>query len=56
MKVAHKLERSAIGYEIDLELKPIIQTKVGGDVDSVVREDSKHLRTELQKRVDKKKK
>ncbi len=56
MKVAHKLERNAIGYEIDLELKPIIQTKVDGDVEIAVREDSKHLRTELQKRVDKKKK
>ena len=57
MKVAHKLERSAIGYEIDHELKPIIQTKVGSDVEITVevRKDSKQLRTELQKRVSEKK-
>jgi len=56
-KVCMELGRNSIGYEIDLELKPIILNKIGqltllGDrVEVIVREDSKKLRTSLQKRV-----
>jgi len=52
-----ELGRNSIGYEIDIELKPIILKKVGqstlsGDkVKVIVRKDSKKLRTFLQERV-----
>lgn len=57
MKVAMELGRNNIDYEIDLELKPMIMKKTGqttlaGDnVEAIVREDAKKLRTFLQKRV-----
>jgi len=56
-RVAMELGRNSIGYEIDIELKPIILKKVGqstlsGDkVKVIVRKDSKKLRTFLQERV-----
>jgi len=56
-KVAMELGRNSIGYEVDLELKPVILKKVGqltlaGDeVKVVVRGDAKRLRTFLQERV-----
>jgi len=56
-RVAMELGRNSIGYEIDLELKPIILKKIGqstlsGDkVEVIVRKDSKKLRTSLLKRV-----
>ncbi len=60
MKVARLLGRSYIGYEIDLELLPIIQAKVGmasayfGDEAEfavVVRDDARRLRTWLSDQV-----
>jgi len=57
MKVAMDLGRNSIGYEIDLELKPIILKKVGqttlaGDrINIILREDAKKLRTFLQKKI-----
>lgn len=59
MKVAKELGRNSIGYEIDLELKPIIMEKIGYGQstltnDKIVikqRRDARHLRTFLQKRV-----
>ncbi len=56
-KVCMELGRNSVGYEIDLELKPVILKKIGqltllGDrVEVIVREDAKKLRTFLQKRV-----
>ena len=56
-KVAIELGRNSIGYEIDLELKPVIMEKVGfqtltGDkVEIIVRDDAKRLRTSLQEKV-----
>jgi DNA modification methylase len=57
-KVARQLGRNSYGYEIDLELKPIILEKIGYSphplVDSIEiyeREDARRLRTFLQKRV-----
>ncbi len=59
MKVAKELGRNSYGYEIDLELKPIILEKIGyspfplsdDTIEIIEREDSKRLRTSLQKRV-----
>ena len=61
-KVAAMLKRNSIGYEIDLELCEIVKEKMGlkqsllfekkdYEVMITVREDAKHLRTQLQKRV-----
>jgi DNA modification methylase len=58
-KVAKELGRNSYGYEIDLELKPVILEKIGyspfpltGDKFEIIeREDAKRLRTSLQKRV-----
>ncbi len=60
-KVAALLKRNSIGYEIDLELYPIIKEKMGleenllferdYDVFFTFRKDAKRLRTQLQKRV-----
>jgi len=61
-KVAAMLKRNSIGYEIDLELCEIVKEKMGlkqsllfekkdYEVTITVREDAKHLRTQLQKRV-----
>jgi DNA modification methylase len=61
-KVAAMLSRNSVGYELDLELLNIIKEKMGlkqstlfekdYEVEIIVRDDAKHLRTQLQKRVD----
>lgn len=60
MKVCRLLGRSCVGYEIDLELLPIIQQKVGfhrglplddAQFDVVIRQDARHLRTSLAQQV-----
>ncbi len=60
MKVARLLGRSCVGYEIDLELLPIIRQKVGFEnvsllddarFDVVIRNDAKHLRTWLSEKI-----
>jgi len=59
LKVAKKLRRNSFGYEIDLELRPIIAEKLGynqttlsGDqVEFLERKDARHLRTNLQRIV-----
>lgn len=60
MKVARQLERSCIGYELDLELLPIIRAKVGmenatlwddADFEITVRNDCRRLRTWLSERI-----
>jgi DNA modification methylase len=59
MKVAKELRRNSYGYEIDLELKPIISEKLGFNqstlsddrVELVERPDAGHFRTNLQKIV-----
>lgn len=66
LKVARKLERKAVGYEIDVELLPTAKEKLGitqtklfqtsPEFDIIVRDDVKHLRTQLQKKVESKEK
>jgi len=60
LKVALQLGRKAIGYDIDVELLEIVKEKLGiskqtmlftPEFEIIIREDAKHLRTELQKRV-----
>lgn len=60
MKVARLLGCSCIGYELDLELLPIIRQKVGMDNASllddaqfevIIRNDARHLRTWLSEQV-----
>jgi DNA modification methylase len=60
MKVARLLKRSCIGYEIDLELLPVIRAKVGMESTSlweeakfevIIREDAMRLRTWLADQV-----
>jgi DNA modification methylase len=57
-KVAAMLKRNSVGYEIDLELLEVVKEKMGlkknpifYDVEIIVRDDAKHLRTELQNKV-----
>ena len=65
--VARRLERNCIGYEIDLELRNVIEERVGrvrmltsfieGEEDRVeylVRDDAKKLRTKLREEIDRK--
>ena len=64
--VARRLGRNSIGYEIDLELKEIIENRLVKDVllttfmnekdniEFIIREDAKHLRTMLRREVQKK--
>lgn len=62
VKVARKLGRKAVGYEIDAELLPIVKEKLGiaqtklfqtsSEFNIVIRDDVKHLRTQLQKRLE----
>ena len=63
-KVSREMQRNSYGYEIDLELKPIITKKIGyrqstlldeDHIDIIVRQDSKRLRTFLQQKVKKQK-
>jgi DNA modification methylase len=60
LKVALDLGRNAIGYDIDVELLEIVKEKLGmskqaklftPQIETIVRNDVKHLRTELQRRV-----
>jgi len=59
MRVAKQLRRNSYGYEIDLELKPVIAEKLGysqatlsdDKVEFVERPDAGHFRTDLQKVV-----
>lgn len=52
MKVANKLQRNAVGYEIDMELKDIIKAKLCiNDSEFIIRRDCKRLRTQLQSRI-----
>jgi len=58
-KIAKTLGRNSYGYEIDLELKPVILKKIGysphpissDEFDIVEREDAEKLRKNLQQRV-----
>lgn len=59
-KVARELGRNSYGYEIDLELKPIVLKKIGYyqrslftdcEFEVIERSDARRLRTFLQKRV-----
>lgn len=58
-KVARALRRNSIGYEIDLELLDTVKQKLNcqqlsftdDSIEIIVREDSRRLRTELQRRV-----
>ncbi len=60
-KVAAKLKRNSVGYEIDLELLEVIKEKMGlkqgslfekgYEVEIIVRNDATHLRTKLQNKV-----
>ncbi|MEN3051511.1 MAG: site-specific DNA-methyltransferase [Candidatus Methanosuratincola petrocarbonis] len=60
--VARRLNRNCVGYEIDLELKPIIEERLAiktlqdfnkKDVEIIVRDDAKRLRTQLRKSIEK---
>lgn len=58
LKVANKLKRNAIGYEIDLELKDIILERVGintlfgkPEIEVVERSDAKRLRSKLREKI-----
>ncbi len=58
-KVAAILQRNSIGYEIDLELMGVIKGKLGldslfgkgFDVEIIIRDDAKRLRTQFQNKV-----
>jgi len=60
-KMASRLKRNSVGYEIDLELVEVIKEKMGlkqgslfqkdYKVEIIVRDDATHLRKQLQKRV-----
>ena len=66
--VARMLKRNSIGYEIDLELKPIIEERLGlkvkrlepflgkseGKIELIVRDDSRRLRTYLREKIEEK--
>lgn len=64
LKVARNLERKAVGYEIDVELLPIVKEKLcitqkrllesHPEFEIIVRDDVKHLRTQLQSKVESK--
>src|SRR5216683_4027506 len=59
LRVAKELRRNSFGYEIDLELKPVIAAKLGVNqstlsddkIELVERPDAGHFRTNLQKIV-----
>lgn len=61
LKVALELGRRCVGYEIDLELVDIVKEKLGinqstlfekkSDVETIIRKDTKHLKTQLQEKV-----
>ena len=60
LKVAQELGRKCVGYEIDIELLEVVKEKLGitkqiklfrPKFEIMIRDDIKHLRTELQRRV-----
>ncbi len=61
LKVASELGRKCVGYEIDLELLDIVKEKLKinqpalfreeAEFEVIIREDTKHLRTQLQEKV-----
>lgn len=61
--VTKKLGRNCIGYEIDLELKEAIEERLGLkqgsltpeaiNVEIIIRDDAKHLRTQLRNEIEK---
>ena len=61
LKVAIELGRKAIGYEIDLELLDIVKEKLkinqpslikdSSEFEIIIRDDVKHLRTQLQEKI-----
>ena len=59
-KVARQLNRNSYGYEIDLELKPVILEKIGyspypladDNIEIYERADARKLRTFLQRRIE----
>ena len=60
LKVAEGLSRKCVGYEIDIELLEVVKEKLGitkqtklfrPKYEVIIRDDIKHLRTELQRRV-----
>jgi DNA modification methylase len=63
LKVAVELGRRAVGYEIDIELLEVVKKKLKfgqrtllgdpSDFEIIIRDDIKHLRTQLQERVTK---
>ena len=66
--VAKKLYRNSIGYEIDVELKPIMEERLGTkikpltefyedhstreEIEIIVREDARYLRTQLRRSIE----
>ena len=67
--VARRLGRNSIGYEIDLELKPVIEERLGvkvkplttflgaeeeHEIEIIVRDDAKRLRTRLREVIEEK--
>jgi DNA modification methylase len=63
LKVADKLDRKCVGYEIDKELIGIVKMKLGlefpliddnGDFELIIRDDTRKLRTKLLNRVEEK--
>jgi len=62
--VSKNLGRNCIGYEIDIELREAIEERLGVrqstltpeivKIDIIVREDAKHLRTQLRSRIERK--
>ncbi len=52
LKVARELGRKGVGYEIDLELKPVIRKKLGAENFIIeAREGARRLRKSLQNKV-----
>lgn len=61
LKVALELERKCVGYEIDLELLEVVKEKLGinqstlfkvnNGFEKIIRNDAKHLRTQLQEKI-----
>ncbi len=66
LKTALELGRNAVGYEIDLELMDIIRRKLQPDqpsllrqtdeIEFIIRDDARHLRSHLQQQVQKRQK
>lgn len=60
-RVSAKLGRNSVGYEIDLELLEVVKAKMGlskdllfgvdYEVEIIVRDEARHLRTFLQEKV-----